>query len=340
MKKHILSFLKIVIPLGVALFLMWYFYDAMGQEQKDQMFDAFRRANYLWVFLSLLCGLFSHLSRSYRWQFLLEPMGYQTRFWNAYHSVMSAYLINYVVQRAGEASRAGLLTRYEKVPFNKGFGTIMAERAVDMIMLLSITGITLATQLNKLDLFKAQLKAVQESDFGGDALAIIGKVVTFLILAGIAATVLMYILKPAFRAKLAELGRGFLEGLQMVYKTPKRWAYLFHTLFIWAMYLLMFWLCFFALPETSNIPIAGVLAGFAAGSFGIVLVQGGIGAYPLLVGLIISVYMPHSGGDAPIGGQAQALGYIIWVSQTVMIILLGAISLLLMPIYNKRFEHG
>lgn len=304
------------------------------------MFSAFSRANYFWVFLSLVCGLISHLSRSYRWQFLLEPLGYKTRFWNAYHAVMSAYLINYVVQRAGEASRAGLMTRYEKVPFNKGFGTIMAERAVDMIMLLTITGITLATQLNKLDLFQAQIEAVSNSSFGGGALAIIGKIMSALILAGIIAVVLLYVFKPAFRAKLRELGTGFLQGLQMVYKTPKRWAYLFHTLLIWGMYVAMFWMCFYALPETSNIPFAGILAGFVAGSFGIVLVQGGIGAYPLLVGLIISVYMPEADSSAPIGGNAQALGYIIWVSQTVMIILLGAISLLLMPIYNKRFDNG
>ena len=340
MKRFILSFLKVAIPISVGLFLMWYFYNAMDIVQKEQMFDAFRRADYKWVFLSLIFGLISHLSRAYRWQFLLEPMGYRTRFWNSYHAVMSAYLINYVVQRAGEASRAGLMYRYEKVPFNKGFGTIMAERAVDLIMLGLISLITVATQLNKIDLFKEQLEAVRNSTFSGDAFAIIGSVVSFLIIAGMISLVFLYVFKPAFRVKLRELGRGFAEGLQMVIKTPKWGAFLFHTLLIWVMYILMFWVCFYALPETSNIPLSGVLAGFVAGSVGIILVQGGIGVYPLLVGLIVSVYMQGAEGGSPIGGNAQALGYIIWVSQTVMIILLGAISLLLMPRYNKGYDHG
>lgn len=340
MKRFVLNFLKVAIPLGAGIFLMWYFYDAMNEEQKGQMFDAFKRANYLWVFISLVFGFVSHLSRSYRWQFLLEPMGYKTRFWNSYHAVMSAYLINYVIQRAGEAGRAGLMYKYEKVPFSKGFGTILAERAVDLIMLALIAVVTVATQLNKLDLFQEQIEAVKNSQFGGDALAVIGKVVVLLIIAGMFSLVILYIVKPGFRSKIKELARGFVEGLQMVVRTPKIIPFILHTFIIWGCYIAMFWVCFYALPETSDIPIAGVLAGFVAGSVGIILVQGGIGAYPLLVGLIISVYMPNADNGSPIGANAQALGYIIWVSQTIMIILLGAISLLLMPYYNKRLNNG
>ena len=142
------------------------------------------------------------------------------------------------------------------------------------------------------------------------------------------------------RAKVKEMAKGFWEGIIMVARTPKKGAFIFHTLVIWTCYILMFWVCFYALPETADIPISGILAGFVAGSVGIVLVQGGIGAYPLLVGLIVSVYMPGAEDGSPIGANAQALGYIIWVSQTIMIIVLGSLSLLLMPYYNKRFGNG
>ena len=135
MKKVLIKSLKIGLPIAIGIYLSWYFFSGLTDKQLDQTKNAFYNANYFWVFLSLFVSLLSHVSRSYRWLFLLETMGYKPKFSNAYHAVMSGYIINFTVPRSGEIARAGLLATYEKVPFEKGFATIVVERVVDVIML-------------------------------------------------------------------------------------------------------------------------------------------------------------------------------------------------------------
>ena len=80
---------------------------------------------------------------------------------------------------------------------------------------------------------------------------------------------------------------------------------------------------------TAEVPWAGILAGFVAGAIGIVLVQGGIGVYPAFVALIVSVYMAPPEGGGLLRPEALAMGWLIWVAQTLMVIVLGGLSLLL-----------
>jgi hypothetical protein len=123
-----------------------------------------------------------------------------------------------------------------------------------------------------------------------------------------------------------DIVRGFGQGLQAVLTMRQKGAFILHTVFIWACYFLMFWLGFFALPATSAVPLAGVLAGFISGAVGIILVQGGIGVYPVFVAIIVSVYMEGGGDMHP---EALAMGWLLWVLQTAMIVVLGGLSLLL-----------
>ena len=102
----------------------------------DVLIGYFKNANYSWVFLGLLFGILSHLSRAYRWKFMLEPIGYKPKFTNSVLAVLIAYLVNLAIPRAGEVSRAAVMANYENVPFEKGFGTIVAERIADLIMML------------------------------------------------------------------------------------------------------------------------------------------------------------------------------------------------------------
>ena len=153
MKTKIISFLKLSIPISFGIGLIWLFYDALCESDKEDLFKAFSEANYFWVVLSLVFGWMSHLSRAKRQSYLLKPMGYKVGFWNTYHALMIGYLVNLAFPRAGEASRAGMLFKTEKVPFEKGFGTIIAERAFDVGMLGVVTLIAIALQFDKLDLF-------------------------------------------------------------------------------------------------------------------------------------------------------------------------------------------
>lgn len=131
---------KILLPLILGGFLVWY---SLSKISIETLVQYFKNAKYSWIALGLFFGILSHLSRAYRWKFLLEPMGYKPNFGNSTMAVLVAYLVNYAVPRAGEVSRAAVMTNYENIPFEKGFGTIVAERMADLLMMLSIVAITL-----------------------------------------------------------------------------------------------------------------------------------------------------------------------------------------------------
>ena len=330
MKQALINGLKFVVPLGLGVWLIFYFYNNLSEEHKAQLFEAFGRAETGWLWLSALFGVLSHMSRAWRWRYLLDSMGYRPGFWNCYHATMSGYFMNLLIQRAGEASRAALLYRKERVPFVKGFGSIMAERAVDLILLLSLFGLTILLQFDKLDLFQERIAAFQQGQGPGEVDGFPWKWVVLgaVLIAGGVGTYLM-LTRPAIHARVMETLRGLGEGLRSVTRTKSPGGFIFHTFLIWFLYVLMFAVGFYCLPETSTVPWAGILAGFVAGAIGIVLVQGGIGVYPAFVALIVSVYMPAPEDGSLLRPEALAMGWLIWVAQTIMTIVLGGISLLL-----------
>ena len=329
MKAKIISGLKIILPLGFGLFLVWLFYDALCEDQKNDLFKAFGKANYFWVFIALIFAFLSHLSRAYRWKYLLAPMGYKVKFWNAYHALMIGYIINIVFPRAGEASRAGVLSRTEKVPFQKGFGTILAERAVDVLMLGIVSLIALGLQYDKLDLFRHKIETFNEgmAECGNGAVfGVLGAVVKYAIIVGFTAVVLLFIFKKNFRKKIIDFIKGLFEGVFSIFKTDQKLPFVGHSIFVWVMYIANFTACLYALDSTASLGWDAILAGFVAGTLGMILVQGGIGVYPAFVGLILTIYMasPDYSGILP---DALAIGWINWTAQTIMMIVLGLISL-------------
>ena len=321
--------LKVLVPVSFGAFIIWAFYDAMCQSQRDELFAAFRKADYFWVIFSLVFGFASHVSRAWRWRYLLEPLGHKPKFWTAYHSLMTGYLINYIFPRAGEPARAAVLTRKTGMSFDKVFGTIIAERAIDLVMLGIVVGATLTLQLDNLDLFQEQIKSFQsnQSECGSsDILTWLGRIVTWAFIAGFVGAVLLFAFSSKFRGKFIGLAKGVWEGLTTILRSKYKGQFIFHTVFIWVMYIVFFGICFPAIEATSSIGIDGILAGFIAGTIGIILVQGGIGVYPAFVGLVLTTYL----GDTTqlIHPEALALGWLIWTSQTLMMIVLGLISLI------------
>lgn len=332
MKQAVVAALKVGVPLAVGVWLVFYFYNALDAAQRQELFAAFQRADLRWLALASLVGWLSHASRAWRWRYILEPLGHRPGFWNCYHAVMAGYFMNLFLPRAGEASRALSLYRTERVPFEQGFGTILAERAVDMLMLLGIAGATLLLQLDKLDLFNERVAAFRSAQGTAESNTSWGPWIAGVLGLALLAGLYLLFTRPALRYRLRELARGFAQGLRSVFRTKDRWGFLLHTLFIWSAYAGMFKLGFHALPETVDVPLAGVMAGFVAGAIGIVLVQGGIGVYPAFVALIISIYMLPPEGGGHVRPEALAMGWLLWVAQTLMLIVLGGLSLLLLAL--------
>ena len=141
MKKFILNFLKIAIPLGLGVFAIQYELNQLTEEEKIQLLNSIKGANPIYLFASGLLGLVSHLSRSIRWKYTLEPLGYTPKLKNSFNSIMLSYFINIFIPRGGEITRSAVLFRTEKVPPTKSFGTVVTERIADLICLILIIGL-------------------------------------------------------------------------------------------------------------------------------------------------------------------------------------------------------
>ena len=295
--------------------MVWY---SLSQISIDELVEYFKKADYYWVVLGLFLGLLSHLSRAYRWRFQLEPMGYNIKFGNSIMAVFATYLINYTIPRAGEVARATILTNYEGVPFEKGFGTIVAERIADLLVMLGIITITLFLQFDfiygfLLDRFDTT------------------KVLFALVLLFVLMVLFLRIIKKSkskLALKIKTFINGLIEGTLSIFKMKKKWAFIFHTLFIWTMYVLMFYFTSLSLAETQNIPFGAILIGFIAASFSIAATNGGVGSYPEAIVLAFTLFNLSE-------DPSRAFGWIMWASQTLMIIIFGGVSLLLLPIYNR-----
>jgi uncharacterized protein (TIRG00374 family) len=307
--------LKIVLPLILGGFLVWY---SLSKISMAVLIGYFKEANYSWIFLGLFFGILSHLSRAYRWKFMLEPLGFKPKFANNVLAVLVGYLVNLALPRAGEVSRALVLTNYENVPFEKGFGTIVAERIADLIMMLSIVMITLFVEFDFI--YNLLTKNFNPTKIIiGLAVLIIG----FYIFSSFVKKA-----KSGFLLKIKTFVTGLVEGVTSIFKMKNKWAFIFHTIFIWVMYVAMFWATIPAI-DGLNVPLGGILIGFIAGGFSIAATNGGIGLYPIAVAGALALF------DIPTE-PATAFGWIMWTAQTAMIIIFGGLAFLVLPIYNKK----
>ena len=320
MKKQIGKWLTVLIPLLIGIGIIYYQYTTLTAEEIDKIKISFKKANYYFILLSLVIAFFGYWSRAYRWKFALNHLGYETKFSNNFFTVCVSYLVNLTVPRSGEISRAALLKKYEDVPFDKAFGTIVAERIVDLLIFFLFVFIAFVSQFDKIYEFLLNENVSLES----------------LIISGIVGLVLFFVFiliwvyaEWGIILKLKKKLSGLIEGISTVYKMKDKWKYIFHSFFIWFSYLAMFYVTIFALPETSKMSFDIVIMGFIFGSLAVGFTNGGLGAYPFSIALIFSLY----GISKDVG---TAYGWLVWTSQTILTILLGLISYILLPVLNRN----
>lgn len=330
-KKLIISLLKTVVPLLLGTYLIWYSFSSMSKEQEIEFYKAIKEANYLWIFIAVVLSFIAFISRAYRWKFALEPLGLETKFWNRYHAIMIGYIMNLTIPRAGEASRAAMLYRSDGVSFTTSFGTIIAERAVDFLILLFIGAVGAYLAYDDFVLIMNKIKSSSFGD-GSSQEGFPWKYVIFGFVGAVCGILLvLFIKKSDFRTKMIGFARDVFAGLFSIFRLKQPFAYIGHTLLIWSCYLLMFGLPFFSLEQTSHFTLAGIFMGFIAGSLGVIFTNGGIGSYPVLIGLVVAFYIGDKYTYETALAIGTALGWIIWLSQTLLLIILGLISLVLLP---------
>ena len=312
------SFLKILIPIILGVVFILLSINITSEQERKFIFFSLKNADLKYISLSILCGILSHLSRGYRWRFLLYPMGYRPKLLNTFLCVFIGYLANMGVPRSGEVLRASFLSNYEEIPFQKTFGSIITERIVDVLILIILILIALIIQFETIWNLLTKIKFVQ--------------IVAIFILVGLILTLAIYFIRKfkfPFALKLNLFIDGLFEGINSIKKIENKLPFICHTIFIWVMYLYMFYLIKWSIPETHGLTIEMLIPAFIVGGLSIATTNGGIGIYPLSIALVLSSF----GINKEIG---LSFGWIVWSSQTILILILGALAFVLIPFINRK----
>jgi uncharacterized protein (TIRG00374 family) len=332
LKKLSIDIAKALFFLSIGLFLIWLVTKDLSETDKANIYNAFREADYFWILLSMVLSILSHWSRAIRWKILLEPLGHHPKSLNTFFAVMIGYLANFALPRLGEVSRCGVLTKYEKIPFTVSFGTVITERIIDVVCLLLIFILTILLEFNHIYAL-VYAKIISPLSFKFE-LMLLNKILLFSIGAAFALIVfILYRYRQVVNAKLfgkfSGLLKGFFEGIKSVKHIKRPWAFLLHTLFIWALYCGILYVCFYSFSELSQLNFGAALSVLIFGSVGIIFVPGGTGVYQALVTevLVVSYFISFA--------TAFAFSWIVWTSSLLVILVLGLLSLLLLPIINK-----
>ncbi len=297
-------------------------FSRMKPEEVSAMLDSIKQIR-LWMLVPIFfAGAISHWVRALRWKLMLEPLDIRPSTSNTFFAVMIGYITNLVLPRAGEVAKCTVLARYEKVPADKMIGTIVAERAFDVLCLGLITLLAFVVEADVIGKMVSDVFGSKASS--GSVYLVLGAGM----LLGIVVFVLLY--RRFKDSKIGLFVQGLGAGVASILKLKKRTLFILYTIIIWTMYWLLIMLGFWALPATENLSAATALVILIVGSVGIIATPGGIGAYPALVAGALSAY----GIDAKTDGQA--FGWVSWSVQMGIVIILGAISLILLPIFNRK----
>jgi uncharacterized protein (TIRG00374 family) len=347
--KKIKAFLKFFIFFalgGLILYLLYRSQDRAFAEQClidgiasedcnyfQKLWTDFKSVKIGWLLLVIAMYLASNLSRAARWMLMFKPMGYTIRFFNAIATLMVGYLANLGFPRLGEILRPVALSNYEKIPVEKAAGTVVAERALDMLMLLLFTLLAMFLEFDTL------WNYILENQGLVDKIVPILTSPFFFIPVLLVAVLSVFILRgdwirsTRIWIRVMDMVKGFLDGLISVLKLEQPLVFIAHTLFIWIMYFLMTRVCFYAFEPTAELSLSAGLMVFVFGTLGFVFPSpGGMGSYHALLMAGLALY-----------GVEQSDGFtfanILFFSiQIFCNLFFGLMAYVLLPLYNKNYE--
>ena len=330
MKKKILNILKIVAFITIGVVLFWLVY---RKQDIESIKTALLESKKIWLLVSVLLGLMSHISRAVRWKILIKPMGYNPKIKNLFFSVMIMYLTNFAIPRSGEFVRCGLISKYENIPFSKLLGTVIAERVVDMLILMLLTIVMILTQYSVVIDFINEHPETKETitnllHSAPLILSIIGAGILFLTL------IIIFrkkIKSTAIYKKIHGFVKNFIDGFISIKNIKeKRFAFFLHSIFIWQMYYAMTYICFWSFDFTAGLSLLNGLSVFVMTAFGMVIPSpGGMGSWHFIAQETLFLF------DIP---KAQGLIYAFAAheSQLIMLVVVGLFSLIAIPFFNRK----
>ena len=332
MKEKIFSVLRIVIFFAIGAFLFWL---VMRHQNIDEIREKLRQADWKWAALALIFGFISNIFRALRWNMLIHPLGDKPKLINTFGAVMVGYMANLAIPRLGEITRCAVLNRYEKIPINKLFGTVVIERIIDVTTIFLLLLVVILFEYDKMSSLSMQyvfnpLGEKFRMLFSHGVLFYLIGIGLFLLLFFLLWFVFLRFRQTKYYVKLRYIIRGFISGIKTVGKLQNRNLFLLYTILIWAMYLIMSYSCFFCFDATGNLGFVVALAVMVFGGFGWAApVQGGIGTFDIIVTQTLVVF-----GIGANDGLAYAI--LSHATQMFAMLFLGSISLVVLPLLNRK----
>ena len=329
MKKQLSSILQYIFFFGGGIALVWWQFHSMTPAQLQQFLFALSTAHY-WILIPVtIVAIAGYISRSLRWQLLIEHLGYKTSLSNVFGSLMIGYLINSFVPRLGEIVKCTLLGKYEKIAPQKLIGTILAERIFDVLCYIVFIIITVFIQYKLVGGFVE--KSLHEIFSNQTGLPVWAKATSY----GVCIVAIVFICRLIFKhyahsgvvVKLKTFFNGLSEGIATIKNLEKKKAFLLHTVFIWSMYVLEIYIAFFSIKEVSHLGIGAACSVLTLATLAMIVTPGGIGTFPTAIFLILQLYKIE-------GSIGEAFGWLMWGATTFIIVALGTISLALL--FNKN----
>jgi uncharacterized protein (TIRG00374 family) len=337
LKKKLVSTIKLVSALGLGVLIIYLSLKDLTPQAKEDILNSFRMADYSWVIFSIFIGILSHITRAIRWKILLQPMGYNPSTKNSFLAVMVGYFANLGIPRSGEVARCSVLYKEDGIPVNKSFGTVIVERSIDMVLFFSLFFITFLIEYKRLDEYVRThiYPAINDKFAFISTDMLFGKLALGVVIIGLIVYFIFgkKIKKSSFFQKIFKMLLGIWEGLKSISKIKNPLLFIGYSILIWVFYFLMIYTCLFSLPQTSDLGMSAALTVLVLGSIGIMITPGGIGLYPVIVAQTLVLY-----GISKESGYGDAIGWITWSAQTIMIIVVGAASLIYLSL-NKKKSH-
>ena len=336
-QKIFLTAIKYIASLSFAILIIYFLF---RNQDPVKLIRDILQVQFGWIILSMIFGGCAYVNRGLRWIVLIEAMGYKSSKLNSISAVSVGYFTNLFIPRAGEISRCTALNRVEKIPIDKLFGTILVERVIDFVFLISLFLITLILKFDLILIFFTELGS-QNSDSSASISTKYYVLLAILLFFGLTYYYLKkWIIKTSFYEKIIKFIEGIKEGFKSIKKMKRKSDFWFHTFSIWIMYFLMTYICFQAIPETSHLTISDGLFLLILGGIGMVIpTPGGIGSYHaiVMIGLsVLGVGTIFLGENGDLSDPALLFPTIVHAAQTLVAIIMGSIALLLLFLSKKK----
>ena len=323
------NIIKVLSPLLLGgLILYWMYRDFDFHSIEDVLFH---KMDWTWMLLSFPFGILAQMFRGWRWKQTLAPLGEKPRTSTSIHAVFLSYAASLIIPRIGEFTRCGVLKKYDKTSFSKALGTVVTERAIDTLLMLTVTGVTLVFQMGIFDTFFVRTGTSMDSILG--RFSTTGYLVTAV--CAISVLLLMHVMLrrlSIYNKVKATLG-GIKEGIISLKDVNNIPLFCFYTLGIWVSYFLHYYLTFFCFDFTSNLGLGCALVTFVVGSIAVIVpTPNGAGPWHFAVKTMLILYGVS---------DTNALYFVLIVHtiQTMLVIALGIYAWCALSFTKTRSEN-